>query len=68
MRIMLVQTEIERVKLIVRSYVCTRLFKVCFFRINSTIVIEQNPIPPLDREIRTICYDQRRNSNTTDSY
>jgi len=30
MRIMLVQTEIERVKFIVRSYVRTRLFKVSF--------------------------------------
>lgn len=29
LRMMLVQTEIERVKFIVRSYVCTRLYKVC---------------------------------------
>jgi GINS complex subunit 4 len=28
LRITLVQTEVERVKFVVRSYVCTRLYKV----------------------------------------
>ena len=36
-RIMLVQTEIERVKFIVRSYVRTRLFKVNAIAIPGTL-------------------------------
>ena len=31
MRIMLVQTEVERVKFVVRSYIRTRLYKACTF-------------------------------------
>jgi GINS complex subunit 4 len=34
-KLMLVQTEMERVKYLVRSYVRTRLHKVCFFLVVS---------------------------------
>ena len=59
---MLVQTEIERVKFIVRSYVRTRLFKVHLTSpvfVVHRVVADTEPDDWEDREIRPVRHLQR---------
>jgi len=59
---MLVQTEIERVKFIVRSYVRTRLFKVRLASpvfVSIVIVADTELDDWEDREIRSVRHLQR---------
>ena len=63
---MLAQTEVERVKFIVRSYVRTRLFKVSFHLPCDSKVIKLYSGYILDREIRSVYHYKCRRAETID--
>ena len=51
---MLVQTEVERVKFVVRSYIRTRLYKVRYIPFHCSAAFELLNGRSTDRKVRTV--------------
>ena len=56
-RIMFAQTEVERVKFVIRSYLRTRLFKVSMYCCHVTLFVQQTTTTT-DRKVCSIYHDQ----------